>query len=987
MKKRLPILLIILILAASRVFSAGEIAPELAGKISDAAPSEKIPVLIYLNRPLSDSRLKTALVAEYKTRAERHKVGVMQLRSEAASSQAGLINELQAMKASGLVDNIKSYWIINVVSADVAASIISSLADRNDVKRIFQFPEIGITEPVVGTAAFTPGRADDIEPNLAVVGADSAWRMGYTGEGRIVCSFDTGVEGIHPALYGSWKGHDGDSAAAWYDPIGGESFPHTFPWMGGDLLAHGSFVMGIMVGCDSVTDTLNCQYIGVAPGARWISAAVINVWGSSILDAFEWAADPDGDPNTIDDVPDVINHSWGDSTIGCHDYFWEMIDNTEALGIVNIFAAGNKILAGPMTIPNPADRAFDSLDCFAVGAIDHRDSEITSFSCRGPSDCDTTMIKPNVVAPGVTVRSSYGPQAYKYVTGTSFAAPHVAGAVAILRQSAPNATPDEIKEALLAGCYALPEEGISPNNTYGWGLINIPAALEALNPQANPDLRVYRFDYGSVNPGGTFQAPVVVQNQGETLGEVYGRVSTADDAIYFSTDSLYFGTIVPLDTAVGHVEFEGTIGDTVTSGRLIGLDLDLYGSGGYHKTARLYVQIGEKPPIDFFTHATDSIRFTISNFGQYGFNAGSFYPLSYSGFCYGDTLRNDLFEGAFMIGTDAEHLSDGARTVLQEPDNDFAVSPGGDLVISFPGARADQETFSIFDDSRAEHPLGLEIQQRTYSWSGYPDYNFIIIEYVFRNISGSPISGIYSGLFFDWNIHSNPFDGGGYVPSENLGYMYYPRVIPLDLPPKYRGISVLNAEGVATHSLLETPRVWPYYALEESEKFTALSSGNLDSVPHDSIKPIQVISTGPYDLSADEIDTAVFAIVADLSLEGLVAAATEARDKYNHVTDVKQIEDLTLPEDFTLDQNYPNPFNPMTAIAFALPRKSNVCLSVYNILGEKVTDLVNKTLPAGAYQLSWDGRDRYGREVSSGLYLYRLEAEGATLVRKMVLLK
>jgi hypothetical protein len=110
MKKWLPILLIILILAASCVSSAGEIAPELAGKISDAAPSEKIPVLICLNKPFSDSRLKAVLVAEYKTRAERHKVGVTRLRSEAASSQAGLIYELQALKASGLVDNIKSHF-------------------------------------------------------------------------------------------------------------------------------------------------------------------------------------------------------------------------------------------------------------------------------------------------------------------------------------------------------------------------------------------------------------------------------------------------------------------------------------------------------------------------------------------------------------------------------------------------------------------------------------------------------------------------------------------------------------------------------------------------------------------------------------------------------------------------------------------------------------------------------------------------------------
>ena len=64
--------------------------------------------------------------------------------------------------------------------------------------------------------------------------------------------------------------------------------------------------MGVMIGYDSASD----RHIGVAPGARWISAATIDLLGASIIDAFEWAADPDGDPNSIDDVPDVINHSW-----------------------------------------------------------------------------------------------------------------------------------------------------------------------------------------------------------------------------------------------------------------------------------------------------------------------------------------------------------------------------------------------------------------------------------------------------------------------------------------------------------------------------------------------------------------------------------------------------------------------------------------------------------------------------------------------------
>jgi bacillopeptidase F len=220
--------------------------------------------------------------------------------------------------------------------------------------------------------------------------------LGWNGTGRIICSFDTGVNGLHPALHSRWKGLDGDSAAAWFDPVDKTSFPHAFLNIGGNVPSHGTHTMGIMVGADpSTLDT-----VGVAPGAKWISAAVVDIPGASLLDAFEWAADPDGNPNTVSDVPDVINHSWGFVDRPCLNVFYDAIEHTEALGIVNIFAGGNSGTGGPT---NPADRGLDSLDCFAVGNLDHTNEEIYPGSSRGPA-CDGFNVKPNVVAPGTAIR-------------------------------------------------------------------------------------------------------------------------------------------------------------------------------------------------------------------------------------------------------------------------------------------------------------------------------------------------------------------------------------------------------------------------------------------------------------------------------------------------------------------------------------------------------------------------------------------------------
>lgn len=980
-----------LLILLLRPASAGEISADLAAKLAEVGASEKIPILIAVGKSSPSPTLKSQLAKEYRSRAGRHKAGIAKLKSEASVSQAGVLKLLTQMESSGLAENIKSHWIINIISAEIAASEIETVAALMGVEQVMQTPEIELIEPVQTGSILSSDAPASIQPNLITIGADSAWALGYDGEGRIVCSFDTGIELIHPALYEKWKGLDGDSAAAWFDPVDQLPYPHVFLRIG-DAAVHGTQTMGLMVGQKPEADTT----IGVAPGAKWISAAVINIFGASIIDAFEWAADPDGDPNTIDDVPDVINHSWGylGSAVGCHDYFWEMIDNTEALGIVNIFAAGNEG-DDPMTLRNPANRATDSLNCFGVGSVDSLGDSIGYFSSRGPSVCSPNMIemiKPNVVAPGNAVWTSVGSVYYRVANGTSMAAPHVSGAVAILRQFAPDATVDEIKEALLAGCRRPLYSDPVPNNDYGWGLIYIPTSLEVLDSLTTPhepDLRVYTFDYPEIHPGEIVSGPVAIKNFGGSLDSVYAIATGTNGGITVLVDSLHFGTIESDAIINSHIPFQAEIHDTVTAGRLFTVYFNMHGSGDYHCPCRLYIKVGESPAVGFYTHKNDILHFTISNLGQYGFAGGSFYPLGYSGFRYLDTMRNDLFEGALMIGVDSMHVSDGARNFFEEPDNDFAVSLGGDLVVTVPGAKADQETFSRFDDRRAESPIGLEIEQRTYFWENSPDNDFVILEYALKNISDTSIDIIYAGLLLDWDLDGQRSeDGGGFVLEENLGYVFYLKATPFSPPTRYRGVSVLNPEGLATHKLMQTPDEEPFYAVTESDKFLALADGSLDSLPSGSSSASQIVSTGPFSLLPGQSDTAVFAVVAaNDSLSFLIDAAVRARSKYHAQTDVEIVETDIIPSDFTLGQNYPNPFNPVTKISFTLEARSSVTLSVYNLIGEKVTDLVDRNLSAGTYQVRWDGKDKNGREVATGIYFYRLNAGQASITRKMLLLK
>ena len=96
---------------------------------------------------------------------------------------------------------------------------------------------------------------------------------------------------------------------------------------------------------------------------------------------------------------------------------------------------------------------------------------------------------------------------------------------------------------------------------------------------------------------------------------------------------------------------------------------------------------------------------------------------------------------------------------------------------------------------------------------------------------------------------------------------------------------------------------------------------------------------------------------------------------------------LILPQSFSLSQNCPNPFNPETAIRYDLPVEAKVSLFVYDIGGQRVRLLVDEEKEAGRHTVVWDGKDEAGREVASGIYLYRLRTDGFACTRKMALIR
>jgi serine protease AprX len=478
---RISVLVLVALSCSPGLTSAAN--PKLDPRLQSAtAGTEHVEALIELGARAA------ALPLDPRADYRQHRADWVKLLSETANSaQAPLLQWLQSKGVE-----YRAFWIVDAIWVNTDATTLDSIAARSEVRYVHANPLMRMPLPMPESLESGMPGPLAIEAGVNKINAPLVWAAGTTGQGVVIAGEDTGYQWDHPALkakYRGWNGSVADHNYNWHDSIHNAA---TGNICGSNAIvpcddgspSHGTHTLGTMLGDDG-----GANQIGVAPGARWIGCRNMDNGDGTparYIECMQWMMQPTdlaGNNPDISKAPDVISNSWGcPSSEGCTSpaVLETAVDNVVAAGIMMVVAAGNGG-SGCNTISD-APAFYDS--AFTIGSTTSADA-ISSFSSRGPVTIALNN-KPDVVAPGSSVRSSLRGNAYGSLSGTSMATPHVAGTAALLMSVNPNLKghPDQVQAILRSTATILPPSAFAsqvcggipaatiPNPVIGYGRID-----------------------------------------------------------------------------------------------------------------------------------------------------------------------------------------------------------------------------------------------------------------------------------------------------------------------------------------------------------------------------------------------------------------------------------------------------------------------------------------------------------------------------------
>jgi hypothetical protein len=662
----------------------------------------------------------------------------------------------------------------------------------------------------------------------------------------------------------------------------------------------------------------------------------------------------------------VINMSWG--APGGYSRFEQDVITYAAINrdAVLVAAAGNTNL-DLQFYPASYDHVV------SVSGVDNTDRKVGSA---------TFSHRVDLVAPGISILTVYGYHAgaavdndYTAVGGTSFAAPMVAAAAALVRRQFPTYTADQVAARLRQTTDNIDALNATWVSRLGTGRLNMVQALTRANVQ---EARVTASTFAPARPayapGDTMRLTTAVQNLLAPVAGLTVTLTSLSPYITVRAGSFAVGSLATLaraDNAAAPFRL-AVAASGIPLNTTATLRYRITATGGFQYDQ--YVDLVLNP--DYVVISANDLAVTLTSRGNLAYD--NLTGTIGAGLTY-RTSGNILSEGGLMLATSPTRVSDRIRTSGgQSRQSFFSLRQA---TRQQPGPRADQEARVAFQDTipvvgSRIRSVGVAVRQRAYAWSTAGRSDFVVLEYSLKNLTADTLKPLYAGIFTDWDL-PNP-DGAArnaanYDTTRALGYCYaLGQPTAASVPAQYAGIRLLRGGTPAVYSINSSAPAGSPVRLADgfsiAEKFLTLSSGTARAqrsagLPNGA-DVTQVVGTRLAKLAPGDSTTVAFAVLAAPSLAQLQAAADAAATTYATVL-------LTRPAAILAGfEVYPNP----TAGRLRVEVPAGFGLAELRILNALGQTLLRQQTSNHSTSLDLTG-------FAPGLYLLRAQGQSGAVVR------
>ncbi|NEU09741.1 S8 family serine peptidase [Flavihumibacter sp. R14] len=796
---------------------------------------------------------------------------------------------------------------------------------------------------------------------LNQVKATQAWDMIRNSSNVVIGIVDSGSDLDHPDLTanifinsadpvnGIDDDRDGyiDNNRGW-DLIGMSASSikeDNDPSVTSDSTDHGVHVSGIAAAVsDNATGvssiSFNAKLLIVKVGADDNSRAIYRGY-----EGIKYAADHGAQ---------IINCSWGGPGGGA--FGQDVVNYAIAKGCLIVAAAGNDNTSVP-------DYPASYPAVVSVASVGSNDLK-SSFSNYG-----STV---DISAPGSAIYNTRNNGAYGSRSGTSMSAPMLASAAALVKAKFPDLTMLQVGEQLRITSDRIDDNNPSYAGQLGKGRLNVLRAVNEASPSIrNQNLTVVDKGNGAIPAGDTIKIYFDIKNFLAPASGLVVNLSTTNTHVQIIDSQINIGSLGTLETKTSIGPFRVFVRSNASDNEEVQFKLSYTSNGGNYNDFEIFNVIVS---LDYLNIEVNNVSSTVTSNGRIGYSS----PEAVNGIGFAYKGQPMLYEASLMIGNSPARVSNNARNDVGQSDEHFVKRV---RVGRVNNSEAAFEGRSEFDDSMNPGFLNIYVKHRQLAYTEVPDDKYIIAEYEVFNENATPLTGVYIGLFSDWDIDENSRDITHYDEINRMGYVYGKAA-----GTKYAGVKLLKSVAPAayypmsyqvTGDPLETGG-----GFSLAEKYETLSSGikssGLGGSPANGYDVMFVMGSGPYDIPANGSVKVAFAIIGGDNLQDLQTSATAAESKYNSILNPGPLPD----GGFSLKQNYPNPANQRTTIEFSVPKAGATSLSLFNSMGKHVKTILSESLREGSYRLDVDVST-----LTSGMYFCRMNYDNQQLSIKMLVVK